>query len=248
MTGTVRLGAMVLVLAAATAGSSAATAQAAPVAKRATVADRAAFVRVTVHFAGDPLAINAAESSDPNPGNGGSTMRVVQRGIATTAPGVRRHGVRVRITRRGGRLRIRLTSAKRRFKYLDYQQTRHRVVIKLFKSRPPVPGAEIRRGEGGCIRLLSHADTGGTITASGTDRDLFENTFVLRVRDRRGRMVGQTIVTTAGPNWTETVSYAVPAGQPGTLEGFAASARDGSVDCLVQIRVPLAAPLLPPAA
>jgi Immunoglobulin-like domain of bacterial spore germination len=247
MTGTVRLGAMVLVLGAA-AGGSAATAQAAPVAKRTTITDRAAFVRVAVHFGGSALATNAAESSDPNPGNGGSTLRVVQPGIATTAPGVRRHGVRVRIVRQAGRLRIRLTSAKRRFKYLDYRQTRHGVVIKLLKSRPPVPAAEIRRGEGGCIRLVSHVDSGGTITASGTARDLFENTFVLRVRDRRGRIVGQTIVTTAGLNWTETVSYKVPADQPGTLEGFAGSARDGSVACLVQIRVPLAAPLQPPSA
>jgi hypothetical protein len=247
MTGTVRLGATMLVLAAATT-SMAATAQAAPVARQATVTDRAAFVRVAVRFGGSALAINAAESSDPNPGNGGSTMRVVQPGIASTAPTVRRHGVRVRITRQSGRLRIRLTSAKRRFKYLDYRQTRHGVVIKLFKSRPPVPGAQIRRGEGGCIRLLNHADTGGAITASGTARDLFENTFVLRERDRRGRVVGQTVVTTAGLSWTETVSYAVPADQPGTLEGFAGSARDGSVDCLVQIRVPLAAALQPPGA
>lgn len=245
MTGTVRLGAMMLVLAAA-AGSSAATAQAAPVAKRTTITDRAAVVRVVVRFGGSALARNAAESSDPNPGNGGSTMRVVQPGIASTAPGVRRHGVRVRIERQAGRLRIRLTSAKRRFKYLDYRQTRHGVVIELFKSRPPVPGAEIPRGEGGCIRLMSHADTGGTISVSGTARNLFENTFLLRVRDRRGRVVGQTIVTTAGMAWTETVSYAVPVSQPGTLEGFAASARDGSVDCLAQIRVPLAAPLAPP--
>jgi hypothetical protein len=241
MTGTVRLGATMLVLAAATTGL-AAPAQAAPVAQQTTVTDRAAFVRVAIRFGGSALASNAAESSDPNPGNGGSTMRVVQPGIGSTAPTVRRQGVRVRITRQSGRLRIRLTSAKRRFKYLDYSQTRHGVVIKLLKSRPPVSGAQIRRGEGGCIRLLNHADTGGTITASGTARNLFENTFVLRVRDRRGRVAGQTVVTTAGLNWTATVSYSVPAGQPGTLEGFAGSARDGSVACLVQIRVPLQPP------
>jgi hypothetical protein len=221
----------------------AAGAQAAPVARQTTITDRPALMRVVVRFSGTPLAFAAAEASDPNPGNGAAAMRVDQTSIATTAPTVRRHGVRVRVIDRGNRLRIRLTGRNRRFKYLDYRQSAHRLVIELYKSRPPGPGARIRRGKGGCLRLLSHADTGGSIQASGTARNLFENSFVLRVRNRRGRVVGQTVVTAPGTNWNETVSYTVPTDQAGTLEGFAASARDGSVACLVQIRVPLAAPL-----
>jgi hypothetical protein len=44
---------------------------------------------------------------------------------------------------------------------------------------------------------------------------------------------------TARGAWSARVSFGVPSAQLGTLEGVAASAKDGSLDCLVQRRVGL---------
>ena len=73
----------------------------------------------------------------------------------------------------------------------------------------------------------------------GTELNLFEGSFLLRVRNARGGIVGRKIVTARGA-WHRTVTYTgVPRGQAGTLEAVALSANDGSLACLVQVRVRL---------
>jgi hypothetical protein len=221
-------------------------------ARRIRIADHAAFVRVTVRLDGGALGSTDAEATDPNPFDGISRMVVTHAGVGTTAPAKRGHGVRVRITQATGRLRVRLASTNRRFKFLAYRQLSapQRVVIDLYKSAPPSAAAERPGTSASCLSIASHADSGGTIQASGTAHGIFENQFTLAVRNAAGRVVGHRTVAFGGtaPTWTSTVSYTVNANQPGTLEAFDLSARDGALTCLAQIRIPLAAPLAPPSA
>ena len=44
---------------------------------------------------------------------------------------------------------------------------------------------------------------------------------------------------TARGTWSQTLSYDVDSAGPGTVEVVAASAKDGSLACLVQLRVAL---------
>ena len=95
----------------------------------------------------------------------------------------------------------------------------------------------IRRGERGCLVLGRHAVGGGLATAAGRERDLFEHSFVVRLRGAGGGVVARRIVTATGP-WSVRFRYRARH-QPGTLEAVALSAKDGSLDCLVQVRVRL---------
>lgn len=214
------------------------------------IADHAAFVRVTVRFSGGRLGRTDAEAADPDPSDGLARAVVAHTGIRTTAAAVKRHGVRVRITQSAGRLQIRFAAAGRRFKYLARRQLHgpERLVVDLYKSAPPSAVAERPGTSASCLSIAAHADTGGTIRASGTAHGIFENQFTLAVRNAAGRVVGHRNVAFGGtaPSWTSTVDYTVNANQPGTLEAVDLSARDGALACLAQIRVPLAAPLAPP--
>jgi hypothetical protein len=219
-------------------------------ARRIAIGDHAAFVRTVVRFNGGTLGATDAEASDPAPFDGVGRMVVRHAGIGTTAPAARRQGVRVTVTQGTGRLRIHLGAAHRRFKYLAYRRLHgpERLVVDLYKSAPPTPAAERPGTSASCLSIAEHADTGGSIQASGTARGIFENQFTLAVRNAAGRVVGHRNVAFGGtaPNWTSRVSYTVNADQPGTLEAVDLSARDGALSCLAQIRVPLAAPLKAP--
>jgi hypothetical protein len=221
------------------------------VARRIRIADHPAFVRAVISFSGAPLGATAAEAADPDPSDGRARVVVGQAGIATTAQAVRGHGLRIRVGQGTGRLGVGLAAAADRFKYVGYRQLHgpERLAIDVYKSRPPRPSAEIPAAPGGCLSITSHADAGGRITASGTAHGIFENQFTLAIRSAAGRVVAHRNVAFArtAPSWTSTLSYAVPIDQPGTLEAVDLSPRDGSLACLAQIRVPLAAPLAPSA-
>jgi hypothetical protein len=217
---------------------------------RTSIASHPAYVRAVIRFRGGRLGANDAEAADPDPFNGLSRMVVSHAGIRTTVPEVHGLGVSVRVIRGSGRLRVRLATANGRFKYLAYRQVHapERLIVDLYRSRPPVAGAQMPGMPNSCLSIANHADTGGTIQASGTANGIFENQFTLAVRDAAGKVVGHRNVAfgMTGPNWSSTVSYAVSTNQPGTLEAVDLSARDGALACLAQIRVPLAAPLPPP--
>lgn len=210
---------------------------------RTRIADHPAFVRVVVDFTDGTLGSNDSEAADPDPfPDGRATVDVRHRRIQAQAPARRRHGVRVRVNQARNRIRIRLSTRPGRFKYLDRTQLSgpERVVLDLYKSRPPVSGAQILRAPDGCLDLRDRSVTPGRITASGTARFLFENSFALVVRDAAGVIVGQRPVTVAeSGRWRRTVRYDVGRAQTGTLEGVAESARDGALDCLIQARVRL---------
>jgi immunoglobulin-like protein involved in spore germination len=206
------------------------------------IGDHPAFVRIAVDFTGGSVEPNEVMATDPDPFRDGFVRLAMMRpGVRTTAAPVRDHGVFARIGQVGGRITIRLTGADRRFKYMGYaaQHTPERLVIDLYKSRPPSDDAEITRGRGGCLTLASHSVTRDRATASGRERNLFEHSFVLRLRRHGGRIHRQKPDTAAGRRWSTTFTYRRAARQTGTLEAVALSAKDGALDCLVQVRVRL---------
>ena len=108
-------------------------------------------------------------------------------------------------------------------------------MLVLWRATPPAAGSQPRFGPTGCLTLRASVE-GSTIRASGNESQLFEHSFVVRLRARDGRLVAQRIVTAVG-RWAVTIPFAAGAGRVATLEAFAGSAKDGSLACLAQRRV-----------
>jgi len=201
-----------------------------------------AFVRVVVDFTGGRVEFNETEATDHVIADGSARVDISHAGILVTPRDRTAQGVRVRMSlATASRARLQITAASGRFKYVRVFVLHgpERMVVDLYRSAPPSPSAEIRTGVDRCLTLTSIQRTGRTFRVRGTERNLFEGSFLLRVRDARGRVVGRRIVTARGP-WNETVSYTgVSARQAGTLEAVADSAKDGSLVCIVQRRVTL---------
>ena len=198
------------------------------------------FVRVVVDFSGGTLQVNDADATDPSPFDGTARVDVRSAGISTLAVDRSAAGVRVRISQATGRISIRMESARRALKYLRVSGLHgpERLVLDLYSAKPPTRAGEIRTARGGCLSLASFAADGHGFRVRGVERDLFEGSFVLRVRDAAGRSVGRRVMTARGA-WSARVAYRVSSAQTGTLEAVAASAKDGSLACLVQVRVGL---------
>ena len=216
-------------------------ASAALTAREIRIGDHPGFVRVVVDFRGGRVEPGEIVASDPNPfADGFVRLPLTRRGVRTTADAVREHGVFARIAQTSGRrITIRLTGADRRFKYVGYfaQHTPERLVIDLLKSRPPTAAAEITRGRGGCLRLTDHTVTRDRVLAEGRERNLFEHSLVVRLRRTGGRIHRQKAETAFQRQWTTDFAYPPARRQTGTLEAVALSAKDGTLDCLVQVRV-----------
>jgi hypothetical protein len=204
------------------------------------IAAHPGFTRVVVDFSGGRLDVSAAQATDPAPADG--TARVQNRGTGIGAQPVDRSaaGVRVRMSASAGRVVLRLESARRAFKYLRVAGLHgpERLVLDLLSAKPPTRAAEIRTGARSCLRLTSASPDGHGFRVHGAERDLFEGSFVLRVRDATGRVVGRRVMTARGA-WSARVAYRVARVGTGTLEAVADSAKDGSLACLVQVRVGL---------
>ncbi len=204
------------------------------------IADHPGFVRVVVDFSGGTVQFNELEATDPDPfADGFVRIRLMHPGVKTTAMPVRGQGVSARVAQGGGRITIRLSAVDRRFKYLFYtdQHSPERLVMDLYKSRPPSEAAEITHGRGGCLTLGSHAVTHTRVMASGRERGVFEHQFQVILRRRGGRIHRQKHVLAFNGRWTTSFGYRHAARQTGTLEAVALSAKDGTLACLVQVRV-----------
>jgi Immunoglobulin-like domain of bacterial spore germination len=205
------------------------------------IADHPAFVRVVVDFTGGRVETGEVNATDPNPfPDGFVRLPLTRPGVRTTADPVRDEGVFARIAQTSGRrITIRLTGADRRFKYVEYfaQHGPERLVLDLYKSRPPSDAAEIVRGRGGCLRLDNHQVTPDRVTAEGRERNLFEHSLVVRLRRNGGRIHRQKPETAFMRRWNTDFTYPPANRQTGTLEAVALSAKDGTLDCLVQVRV-----------
>jgi hypothetical protein len=63
--------------------------------------------------------------------------------------------------------------------------------------------------------------------------------FRADLRNRRGRVITWRSVTANAGHWHTSLPYDVNRRQAGTLEAVDFSAQDGSLSCIVQVRVPL---------
>lgn len=198
------------------------------------------FVRVVVDFSGGRLELGEVVATDPSPFRDGFVRLPLTRpGVRTLAAPARRHGVTARIVQGSGRIAIRLTAAARRFKYVGYLALHRpeRLVIDLYKARPPSDAAEITRGRRGCLTLREHAVGRRRVRAAGRERRLFEHSLFVALRRRNGTVHRLVPVTAFQRRWSTRFRYRRTARQTGTLEAVAASAKDGTLDCLTQVRV-----------
>ena len=206
------------------------------------IADHPAFVRAVVDFAHGEIRrpSEMLVATDPEPfGDGIARVRLGQRGVRTTARTVRAHGVTVRVLQGRNRITVRLAAAPHRFKYVSYTSLHNpeRLVVDLWKSAPPVAAAQIRRAPGGCLELTRYDVSARHAAAAGTERNLFEHAFVVRLRAADGGVLAQLPRTSARGRWTSSFRYPAERRQAGTLEAVAESAKDGALVCLVQVRV-----------
>ena len=149
-----------------------------------------------------------------------------------TATGVRvgNHPAFVRVV-------VRLAAAGHRFKYLSYRMlsSPERLAIDLWKGKPPVEGAEITND--GCLQVTRYS-VSPSVSMQGRElRPLFEHTVVVRVRDGDGRELAVRPLIAARGRWATSFRLPVRKAQIATLEASAQSAKDGSLECLVQVRV-----------
>jgi len=220
-----------------------AAASAALTATQIRIGNHPAFVRVVVDFTGGTLHANDVESPDPMPFDGRARVRMTDPGVTTTAAPVTSEGVAARVLQRSGFIVVTLHARRHRFKYLEHGvlHSPERLVINLWKARPPRPAAEfLVAPQGGCLGIDTFAASPGRVTANGTENDLFEHMFQANVRNRNGRVVGTRPVTATGGHWHRTVQYDVSASHPGTFEVVDLSEQDGSLSCIAQVRVSLA--------
>jgi hypothetical protein len=240
-----RLGAAVVIAAMGSAAGPHAVAGAAPLtATGIRVGDHPAFVRVVVDFTGGSLLAGEVVAADPQPfGDGVVRLPLTRPGVRTTAAPVTAQGVTTRVRQGAGRIVIRLAGARRRFKYVGYTALHapERLVIDLWKSAPPSAAAEVRTAPDGCLSLQRARVTASRVTARGRELDLFEHSLVVRLRRAGGRIAAQRATTAAAGRWSTRFGYAAGR-QTGTLEAVALSAKDGTLDCIVQVRARLGRP------
>jgi hypothetical protein len=151
-------------------------------------------------------------------------------------------GVAVRVLQRSGFIVVTLNARRHRFKYLEHSvlHSPERLVIDLWKARPPRPAAEFPVApQGGCLTIDNFAASPGRVTANGAENDLFEHMFQANVRNQKRRVVGTRPVTATSGHWYRTVPYDVGGAQPGTFEAVDLSEQDGSLVCIAQVRVAL---------
>jgi hypothetical protein len=210
------------------------------------IGNHPAFVRVVVDFTGGALADRDIFATDPRPfGDGRGRLTIDRLGIDTDAASEHDVGVDASLAQRTNRLVLRLDAARHRFKFLSYDLLRapQRLVVDLWKARPPGPAAEFPTApQGGCLTIDSFTIGRGTASAAGTERGVFEHMFQVTLRKSGGRVARTVGVTSSGGNWSRSFSYVVGVRQPGTLEAVDLSAKDGALRCIAQVRVTLRPP------
>jgi hypothetical protein len=223
-------------------------------AERIRLDDRAATVRVVVELSGgQPVQAleGQVEALDPTVSDGAGAVQLTQAGARTTAPPVQRLGLRVSVARRPDRLVVLIRGGARdRFAFLSYATdgTGTRLVIDLWKNTTSRRAARL---DDGCLRLTAWAGGRGRASARGLELvPLFEHGLVLSLDDDAGRRLGlRAITATEGVflpdfsgyqspgRWRGSVPYSVSARQRAMLRAWSTSARDGALECLVQVPV-----------
>jgi len=233
---------LVSMLLAAAAALAPTAASAALTATQIRIGNHPAFVRIVVDFSGGTLHGNDVESPDPLPFDGRARVRITDAGIDTTAGAVTDQRVTARIRQGSGFLVLKLSARKHRFKYLEHGvlHSPERLVVDLWKARPPRPAAEFPSApQGGCLTIDQVTQSPGRVVVHGTETDLFEHMFQADLRNRRGTMISMRPVTASAGSWHRTLVYGVTREQAGTLEAVDFSEQDGSLSCIAQVRVTL---------
>jgi hypothetical protein len=219
------------------------------------VVNRAATVRVIVGFVGSPpltgLA-NQVDALDPSPADGRAVVRINARGIQTTVAPVTAFGVTARIGQRRGNIVVLMDGAPGRFKFVRYRVSvpLSVVVIDLWKATTARGAAVL---DDGCLRLTRWNGGRGVATARGLELEpLFEHGLVvsLRAANAGGSTIAERPLIARGGvfrpdfsgfavpgRWRGSLPYTVAQLRRVMLEAWSASAKDGSLDCLVQVPV-----------
>ena len=220
---------------------------------------RAAYEQVVVSFGGGTLSglQRQVDALDPAPGDGRAVVRVNGRGITATAAPATRAGVRARLARRPGNVLVLLDAPPGRFKFVSYavDGTHRHLVIRLWRA---TTSSAARILDDGCLRLTRWSGHAQAVIRGLELTPLFEHGLVLSLReaDAGARTIAQTPVT-ATPGvflpdfsgyrspgrWSGRLPFAIaapvgtPAALPAMLEAWSTSAKDGSLECLVQTPV-----------
>ena len=218
-----------------------------------TVTGRAASERVVVAFAGGTLTglARQVDTPDPGPANGRATVRVNATGITSTAAAVTRNGVHVRIVRRPGNIVVLLDGVPDRFKFVSYRVSgaRDRLVIHLWRANTRRAATII---DDGCLRLTAWRG-GSAPRVRGLELEpLFEHnvvtslraddagaaTIALRPRIATGfRFLPDFTGYSRPGRWGGPLPHTLSAPRRAMLEAWSTSAKDGSLECLVQVPV-----------
>jgi hypothetical protein len=206
------------------------------------IGDHPGFVRAVVDFTGGtiPRPSEILRASDATRSPTVSRVSASTGDACAARPG--RCGPRgspVPVIRRRNGITIRLAAAPHRFKYMAYLSLGdpERLVVDLWKSAPPRRAAAIHRAPRGCLTLSRYDVSRRHAAVAGTERDLFEHAFLVRLRAADGRVPAQRPVTGAGGRWASSFRYPRVRRQAGTLEAAAGSAKDGALVCLAQVKV-----------
>src|SRR5207248_1077651 len=178
--------------------------------------EQPAVVRFTVTFS-SRLRIDRIAATDPRPFSDGVSRIRIRGATISHERTISAGGVTLRAGREGQQLSLGLRAAPLKFKYLGYRLLRRpeRLVVELWKSAPPA--APMRRASDGCLSLSRWATGAGTVSAAGSERNLFEHMFLVQLRNARGAVVGRRSVAAAGGRWSTKVAYHVSHRQAGTL-------------------------------
>ena len=157
-----------------------------------------------------------------------------------------------RVIRRTGSILVRRGGAPGRFKFLQYKVSvpRNALIIDLWKATADRAATVLSDG---CLQITNWTGTNGRARARGLElQPLFEHGLVLSFRapGAGGSTLGEKPITaTEGTFLPDFSGYAIAGrwigGTPripgiprrGMLEAWAASAKDGSLECLVQVPI-----------
>ena len=223
------------------------------------ISKRPAAVRVAISLPpGTDLGAQTSdiEAPDAAPLDGRAAIRVRAPGLRVRSRNATGAGIRVRLRPRSNGLTVLVSGRTHTLKFISHgRSSGRRLVIDVWRN---TTAARARILNDGCLKLTRWATTPGIATARGRElTPLFEHGLVLSLRrEGPGRTtIAQTPVTaTEGVFRADFSGYRIPGRwnarlpftpvpAPGTnraramLEAWSSSARDGSLDCLVQTPV-----------
>ncbi len=107
-----------------------------------------AYTRVVVTFTGGTLQFGEVEASDPSTAGGSVRVRVRHPGVRAAALPVSGDGVRAVVAGAPNRVSANLSYGSGRYKYLAVSvlHSPERLVLDLYRSRPPAPPPRCRSG------------------------------------------------------------------------------------------------------